>query len=127
MTQSDCIFCDLGDEDIVIKNQYCYARWDKFPVSPGHLLIIPKRHFETIFDATTEEHSAFWDLIVRCKEILEKDQHPDGYNIGTNVGLAAGQSVFHVHIHVIPRYTGDVELPLGGIRGVLPHMQKYKD
>ncbi|MCH7696802.1 MAG: HIT family protein, partial [Proteobacteria bacterium] len=86
---------------------------------------IPKRHFESIFDATVEEHQAFWDLIIKGKELIDNEYNPDGFNIGVNDGQAAGQSIFHVHIHMIPRYVGDVEEPLGGIRGIVPKKQKY--
>ena len=125
MGNLDCLFCELPDSEILINNDLCLARWDKFPVSPGHLLIIPKRHFESIFDATVEEHQAFWDLIIKGKELIDNEHNPDGFNIGVNDGQAAGQSIFHVHIHMIPRYVGDVEEPLGGVRGIVPKKQKY--
>ena len=125
MGNLDCLFCELPDSEILINNDLCFARWDKFPVSPGHLLIIPKRHFESIFDATVEELQAFWDLIIKGKELIDNEHNPDGFNIGVNDGQAAGQSIFHVHIHMIPRYVGDVEEPLGGVRGIVPKKQKY--
>jgi len=121
-----CLFCEIPASEMIIDHDLCFARWDKFPVSPGHLLIIPKRHFESVFDATVEEFRAFRELLIQAKQAIEKEYRPDGYNIGVNDGQAAGQSVFHVHIHVIPRYRGDVENPLGGIRGVMPFKQKYR-
>lgn len=120
-----CLFCEVPDVEIVVDHDLCFARWDKFPVSPGHLLIIPKRHIESMFDATADEFRAFWEVLVQTKQVIEKEFCPDGYNIGVNDGQAAGQSVFHVHIHVIPRYKGDVENPLGGVRGVIPFKRKY--
>ena len=121
-----CLFCEVPESEILIDHDLCFARWDKFPVSPGHLLIIPKRHFESMFDASADEFQAFQEVLVQAKQEIEKQYRPDGYNIGVNDGQAAGQSVFHVHIHVIPRYKGDVENPLGGVRGVLPFKQKYR-
>ncbi|HLB30492.1 MAG TPA: HIT family protein, partial [Gammaproteobacteria bacterium] len=103
----------------------CLARWDKFPVSPGHMLIIPKRHYASVFEATAAEFAAFWEVIGLVKEAIEKVHKPDGYNFGINDGQAAGQSVFHLHLHVIPRYKGDVVSPLGGVRGVIPFKRSY--
>ncbi len=101
------------------------AFFDGYPVSKGHTLIIPKRHVENYFDLTTHEQRALWLLVNRCKKLLTERFHPDGFNVGINVGEAAGQSIFHVHIHLIPRYNGDVENPKGGVRGVIPGKQKY--
>ncbi len=123
--KKDCIFCDLEDKEIIVKNQYCYAIFDKFPVSKGHTLIIPFRHVETFFDASKEEKIAIIELIDEIKEILDKRYSPDGYNIGVNVGKAAGQTIMHLHIHVIPRYKGDIEDPTGGVRGVIPEKRIY--
>lgn len=101
------------------------AFYDGYPVSKGHTLIIPKRHTASYFDLTTHKQRALWLMVNHCKKILEDRFHPDGFNVGINVNEAAGQSVFHVHIHLIPRYTGDVENPKGGVRGVIPGRQKY--
>ena len=122
----NCLFCEVPDAEMIIDHDLCFARWDKFPVSPGHMLVIPKRHFESVFDATADELSAFWEVIGQVRQVIEKEYQPDAYNIGINDGQAAGQSVFHVHFHVIPRYKGDVENPLGGVRGVIPLKKKYK-
>ena len=121
-----CLFCEIPESEIIVNHDLCFARWDKFPVSPGHLLVIPKRHFVSVFDATPDEFNAFREVLVLAREVIEKEYRPDGYNIGVNDGQTAGQSVFHVHIHVIPRYQGDVENPLGGVRGVIPFNQKYR-
>jgi len=125
MTDISCIFCKDINKDRVIENQYCYGRWDKFPVSTGHLLIIPIRHYGCYFDSSADEVKALWALINEGKEIIDKLHGPDAYNIGVNVGEHAGQTIPHIHIHLIPRYEGDVEDPRGGIRGVIPGKQRY--
>ena len=120
-----CPFCNPSEEEIILKNDLCYARYDKYPVNKGHLLIIPFRHFENYFDATREEKVAFIELIDKAKDFLDKKFHPDGYNIGINIGKSAGQTIMHLHIHLIPRYKEDMENPEGGVRGVIPEKQKY--
>ena len=119
----DCPFC--RNPQIVIENEFAYADYDSYPASPGHCLIITRRHVAEYFQATAEEKMAIWELVDEMKSIIDKEYNPDGYNVGVNVGAAAGQSVPHIHIHIIPRYKGDVENPQGGVRGVIPHRQKY--
>ena len=119
----NCIFC--GDPSMVIENELAFAHYDSYPVNPGHCLIIPRRHVAEYFEATTEEKAAIWALVDKMKTILDEEHKPDGYNVGVNIGKAAGQSVHHIHIHMIPRYKGDMEDPRGGVRGVIPHKQKY--
>jgi len=114
-----CPFCAVPDAEIVMSNGLCYARWDKFPVSDGHILVIPVRHFSDYFQLSAEERVAVWELVSELQIILADRYSPAGYNVGVNVGEAAGQSVAHLHIHVIPRYAGDIADPYGGIRGVL--------
>ncbi|WP_297452951.1 HIT family protein [Persephonella sp.] len=121
-----CPFCNIPEENIILKNDLCYAIYDKYPVTKGHMLIIPYRHFDNYFDGTKEEKIAFVDLIDKAKELLDQKFSPDGYNIGVNIGKTAGQTIFHVHIHLIPRYKGDTENPVGGVRGVIPDKQKYR-
>jgi diadenosine tetraphosphate (Ap4A) HIT family hydrolase len=121
----DCPFCSPDAADIAAENDLAYARFDPFPANPGHMLVIPFRHTASYFDLTADEQSAIHELIDRCREIVEERYAPDGYNIGVNIGPAAGQSVMHVHIHFIPRYHGDVEATRGGIRGVIPHRRDY--
>ena len=121
-----CLFCEVPESEIIISHELCFARRDKFPVSPGHTLVIPRRHYESVFEATAEEFTAMWEVIGQVKELIENEFQPDGYNVGVNVGKAGGQSVFHVHMHIIPRYEGDVENPLGGVRGVLPFKRKWE-
>jgi diadenosine tetraphosphate (Ap4A) HIT family hydrolase len=120
-----CPFCNPSPDDVVVENTLAYARFDAFPVSPGHILIIPLRHFSSFFDATTEERAAIFVLVARCREIVAERYRPDGWNIGVNIGPAAGQTVPHLHIHLIPRYEGDISDPRGGVRGVIPEKQKY--
>jgi len=119
-----CIFCEI--KEYTLENDLAYAIFDKSPVTKGHLLIIVKRHIEGYFESTREEKIAILDLIEEAKRYLEFHFSPDGYNIGVNVGEAAGQTVTHLHVHVIPRYKGDIEKPEGGVRGVIPAKQKYK-
>ncbi len=120
-----CIFCTTGREEVVLENRLAYARYDKNPVSPGHLLIVPKRHFRSMFEATEPELSALWDLIRKARSYLDDEYTPDGYNIGINDGATAGQTIMHLHIHLIPRYAGDTNDPRGGVRGVIRGKQQY--
>ena len=106
-------------------NSLCFARWDKYPASRGHLLVIPFRHTPDFFSMTGDEKNAVTALVTECRELLEREFSPGGYNIGFNVGAIAGQTVMHCHCHVIPRYPGDVVDPRGGLRGVVPWKQVY--
>jgi diadenosine tetraphosphate (Ap4A) HIT family hydrolase len=121
-----CPFCSPFGDDIITKNTFCYARWDRFPVSKAHLLIIPFRHTSDYFTLTNEEKLAMENLIEECKTIVEDNFNPDGYNIGYNIGKAAGQTVMHCHCHFIPRYKGDTDNPRGGVRRVVAG-KYYKD
>ena len=118
-----CIFCER--EDLFLENDLAWVKYDKYPVSPGHMLIISKRHIPDFFTTTPEEHRALSQLLDEAKQILDEQYHPDGYNIGINCGEHAGQSIMHLHIHLIPRYRGDMENPKGGVRGVLPGKRGY--
>ena len=122
-----CIFCKIRKEELQFENQLAYSSIDSYPVSEFHSLIVPKRHVETYFDLTEEEIQACNDLILKTKEkILKLDSSVKGFNIGTNAGKVAGQSIMHCHIHLIPRREGDVENPQGGVRSVIPSKQHYK-
>jgi superfamily II DNA or RNA helicase/diadenosine tetraphosphate (Ap4A) HIT family hydrolase/HKD family nuclease len=110
---------------MLAQNARAVAIHDKFPVSPGHTLIVTRRHVPDFFSCTAEERTAIFDMVDRVKNILDSRFHPDGYNVGFNSGEAAGQTVMHVHVHVIPRYKGDVEDPRGGVRYVLPGKANY--
>ena len=102
-----------------------YAIFDKFPVSNGHTLIIPKKHCSDYFELSLKEQSACWFMLNKAKEILTKEFSPDGFNVGININEVAGQTVSHVHIHLIPRFKGDVKEPRGGVRGVIPEKKDY--
>jgi len=123
--EKDCIFCSISEEKIILENKLAFAIYDKYPVNLGHLLIIPKRHFPDVFSATIEEVQAIHNLIKKSRDYLNKKYNPDGFNIGVNLGKVAGQTIFHLHIHVIPRYLGDVENPRGGIRNFKENIVKY--
>ena len=122
-----CLFCNIKESGLADENTLAYASYDTYPVSDLHCLIIPKRHVKDYFDLTNSEVIACNDLINKIKhEIINKDSSVKGFNIGTNVGLTAGQSVMHCHIHLIARRVGDVENPQGGVRSVIPQKQHYK-
>ena len=122
-----CLFCDSKKSGIAHENDLAYASFDSYPVSDHHCLIIPKRHIKDYFDMTNDELIACNDLIQIVKnEILSKDTNVKGFNIGTNAGKIAGQSIMHCHIHLIPRREGDVDNPQGGVRSVIPNKQHYK-
>ncbi|WXT99822.1 MAG: hypothetical protein Ctma_0526 [Catillopecten margaritatus gill symbiont] len=123
----NCIFCNLRDERIIGECEHTLTFIDSYPASPGHTLIVPKRHFATYFEATEEELLAIGKAVQNAKKILDEEFNPDGYNMGVNNGQAAGQSVMHLHVHLIPRYTGDVEDPKGGVRWVLKNKANYWD
>jgi diadenosine tetraphosphate (Ap4A) HIT family hydrolase len=120
-----CLFC-ADPQGVILQNELAYSARDSYPVSPGHTVVIPKRHVASFFDLTSEEISAVMGLITEERKLLDEEFKPDGYNIGVNVGPAAGQSIFHVHIHIIPRYKGDVEIPQGGVRHVIPKKGHYE-
>ena len=122
-----CLFCNIKESGLADENILAYASYDTYPVSKLHCLIIPKRHVKNFFELTNDEVIACNELIKRIKkEILLKDALVKGFNIGTNIGKAAGQSVLHCHIHLIPRREGDVENPQGGVRSVISSKQHYK-
>lgn len=120
-----CPFCVLDPLRILAEDELTVVYRDGFPVSPGHTVIIPRRHFATLFDATEAEQAALLKALAQAKVILDGQYKPDGYNIGINHGAAGGQSVPHLHIHLIPRYQGDKEDPRGGVRWILPDKAKY--
>ena len=126
LTQADCPFCNPEkDRKIVLETATVFAFYDKFPVNKGHALIIPKRHCANYFDLSRTEQADCWKLLNKVKEMVQERYHPDGFNVGININEAAGQTVPHVHIHLIPRYTGDVAEPRGGVRGVIPERRGY--
>lgn len=121
---SSCIFCNLRRPDlnrIMQENETFYVRYDNFPAAPGHVEVVPKRHVESFFELTAQELSDAYALILAVQERITKEFRPDGFTIGVNEGEAAGRTVHHLHIHVIPRHRGDVGDPRGGIRRVIPN------
>jgi diadenosine tetraphosphate (Ap4A) HIT family hydrolase len=126
LNQLDCPFCNPDSErELILESATAYAIFDKFPVNNGHTLIIPKKHCSDYFELSFKEQAACWYMLNKAKEILIQKFNPDGFNIGININESAGQTVPHVHIHLIPRYKGDVKEPKGGVRGVIPDKQKY--
>ena len=123
---NNCIFCNKNNESILEESPLAYSKKDKYPVTQEHTLIITKRHVDNFFDLTNDEILEINELLKKRKEeILQKDKTVTGFNIGVNIGESAGQSVFHVHIHLIPRRLGDIENPKGGVRGVIPDKRNY--
>lgn len=121
----DCIFCNLSPERIERGNEYAFIVRDAYPISEGHSLIIPRRHIRSFFDVSDVERDALIKLLEEQKASLDVSYKPDGYNIGINDGAAAGQTVAHLHIHLIPRYQGDQEDPRGGVRWIFPDFADY--
>ncbi len=122
----NCLFCNIKDERVIAENDLAYAVRDGFPVTELHTLIIPKRHVENYFGLTKEELLACDELIRSLKdEIMDSDSLVNGFNIGMNAGESAGQTIFHCHIHLIPRRSGDVENPRGGVRHLIPGKGNY--
>jgi diadenosine tetraphosphate (Ap4A) HIT family hydrolase len=119
----ECPFCNVRAP--ILEDALAFVIYDKYPVNPGHALILPKRHIESFFDATPEEVSAMLALLSEMRRRTDAKLAPDGYNIGVNIGEAAGQTVSHLHMHLIPRFYGDMENPRGGVRGVIPARQSY--
>ena len=121
-----CLFCNINSKDLVFDNEFAFASFDSYPISKYHSLIVPKRHILDYFELTNDELLACNDLIKKIKKkIQNEDKTVDGFNIGTNSGALAGQSIMHCHIHLIPRRKGDVDNPQGGVRGVIPSKQHY--
>lgn len=120
----ECIFCE-PEREILAQNAEAIAVFDSFPVSPGHALILPRRHVTTIWELDEQTYDLCFRLVRQLEPILAARFSPDGFNVGVNCGEAAGQSVWHAHIHVIPRYTGDVANPRGGVRHVIPLKAGY--
>ena len=120
-----CPFCTITREELLIERPLAVARHDLFPVSKGHTLIIPRRHVGSFFEITAEERAEMMSLLDEAKAVLDAKHRPAGYNIGVNDGAAAGQTVMHLHVHLIPRYVGDVPDPRGGVRWIVPATAKY--
>ncbi len=122
-----CSFCNLDKSRIILANDHAIAIYDGFSISPGHSLVAPRRHISSFFEATKEEQAAMLELLDKLRQLLLKDRIIDGFNIGINDGIAAGQTVMHPHIHLIPRYAGDMDDPRGGVRWIFPDKAVYWD
>ena len=125
VNQKPCLFCTLPTSRIVEENEHAVLILDGYPVSPGHCLVIPRRHIGSFFDATSDERLALLELLDRAKILVADLHEPAGYNIGVNDGAAAGQTIAHLHVHLIPRYHGDTDDPRGGVRRVIPEKADY--
>lgn len=121
----DCVFCPKSGMELLCENELAKAFYDNYPVNEGHTLVVPKRHIATYFEASSDELIAINDLIFEVKKIIDQEFRPDGYNVGVNIGEAGGQTIFHLHVHVIPRYLGDVENPKGGVRRIKKSVVPY--
>lgn len=121
-----CVFCHrIASGNCIAANSLAVAFADAYPIAEGHTLVVPRRHEVDFFELSSQERGAVFELIDAVKGVLDRQHQPDGYNIGVNAGEAAGQTVLHAHVHVIPRYAGDVVDPRGGIRWVLPQRAAY--
>jgi diadenosine tetraphosphate (Ap4A) HIT family hydrolase len=123
--QAECPFCDLPPEREWLETEAALAVPDLYPAAEGHTLVLPKRHVERFFELDPGEQRAVWELVADVHVRLREAHRPDGFTIGINDGLAAGQTMAHAHVHVIPRHLGDVGDPTGGLRGILPHKARY--
>lgn len=122
LSSSDCKYCNpeyQSSDRIVLENEHWIGNFDNHPVNPGHMKLVCKKHRNSFDELSDEEVVAFLNILREAKTLVDKKHTPDGWNIGINEGAAAGQTVFHLHIHLIPRYTGDVENPAGGVRTIL--------
>jgi diadenosine tetraphosphate (Ap4A) HIT family hydrolase len=120
-----CPFCPIKDREILADHPLAAAITDSFPLTQGHTLIVPRRHVASFFELTSDERLAMVGLLDEAKAALDRQHAPDGYNIGINDGVAAGQTVMHVHVHLIPRYRGDIDDPRGGVRWIFPQRADY--
>lgn len=125
MDQPECPFCRIELSRIHFSCEFTAAFSDAFPITDGHMLVVPKRHVASLFDLSEQEQAAVWKMVARVRAKLIVDQRVDGFNVGVNDGMAAGQTVMHAHVHVIPRRRGDVADPRGGVRWILPEKAVY--
>ena len=121
----NCPFCRPEPDQVFLETDLILGLWDSYPVSPGHALLIPRRHVADWFEADPATQLALIAALPMARDAIEKDHKPDGYNVGINAGEAAGQTIFHLHVHLIPRYKGDQDDPRGGVRRLIPHKARY--
>jgi diadenosine tetraphosphate (Ap4A) HIT family hydrolase len=126
MDQQHCPFCHPENSRITLGSDFAVAFPDRFPVAEGHMLVVPKRHVASLFDLPDEELAALWRLVAQVRLKLISELKPDGFTIGVNDGPAAGQTVLHAHVHIIPRRAGDVADPRGGVRWIMPEKAQYR-
>jgi diadenosine tetraphosphate (Ap4A) HIT family hydrolase len=127
MAPADCPFCNPDPDRVFHESGLVIGLWDRYPVSPGHALLIPRNHVANWFDADPATQLALISALPMAREAISKHHSPDGFNIGINAGKAAGQTIFHLHVHLIPRYKGDQEDPRGGVRHVMSDKANYLD
>lgn len=127
MDQHDCPFCRLEKSRIQAESEFAVAFLDGFPITQGHTLVIPKRHVASLYDLSEDEQAAVWRLVIQVRAKLVSEIQPDGFNVGLNDGTAAGQTVMHTHVHIIPRWKGDTADPRGGVRLIFPDKARYWD
>ena len=126
MSPTNCYFCQvIADGKIELGSSLAVARFDNYPISPGHALILPRRHVADWFDLTTDEQTQILSLAQQMRDRLAAERQPDGWNMGLNIGAAGGQTIGHVHLHLIPRYAGDQADPRGGVRWIFPERAVY--
>jgi diadenosine tetraphosphate (Ap4A) HIT family hydrolase len=123
--EKTCPLCDVGEDRIIVAHQHAIAVADLFPIATGHTLVIPRRHVTRIFDLDRSEYTELWNFVFDVRRVVAERFRPAAFNIGVNDGKAAGQTIEHAHIHIIPRYDRDVDDPRGGIRWILPQKAKY--
>ena len=121
----ECQFCNLPESRVWFDKGGALVFKDAYPISPGHTLVIPKRHVKSLFELVEDEREDLFQGLSRARNMLLSELRPDGFNIGINDGIAAGQTVFHLHVHLIPRYQGDSVEPRGGVRWIFPDKAKY--
>lgn len=127
MDQTQCPFCHLEKDRILLENDFAAALLDEYPVADGHMLVIPKRHVGSLFDLPEVELAVLWEMVSLVRGRIMSELKPDGFNIGVNDGSAAGQTVMHAHVHIIPRRQGDAADPRGGVRWIMPEKARYWD
>ena len=126
-TDPTCPCCTLPPSRIWLEGEHALAFEDGYPISPGHTLVIPKAHVPSLFDLPADKQAAVWAMVAKVRLALTDEHSPDAFNIGLNDGVAAGQTIMHAHVHVIPRFDGDVVDPRGGVRWILPDKAVYWD
>ena len=123
--ERDCPFCNVTSGEILTRTAVAVVVRDAFPISEGHTLVIPRRHVECIFDLSDSDQAELWQLVAQVRSALADQLSPDAFNVGINDGEAAGQTILHAHVHVIPRFRGDVSDPRGGVRWIIPEKAVY--